>query len=469
VTSFDVRIWSVDARRGKKTTYRVRWVVAGRPFSDSFTTKELAEAYRAKLKAAARAGEGFSEDTGLPESAERKRRELSFYDHALEFMAAAWPKAAAKSRISLVETLSRVVPVLVRDLPGRPDPDTLRSALRKKLNQGSYPGELDEDERKATAWIARASRPVGALTDDSAVCDVLDALASRLDGKPAAPDYFSRRRRVLHRVLAYAVRKQRIERNPLSKGNLPEGWTAPQPPDDAIDPRAVGSPGLIADMLNACGHVGRRQGKRFRAFYGCMYYAMMRPSEVAALTAAGCHLPETGWGYLIFADASPAAGKAYTDDGQVHEHRGLKGRTKGRPTPQSRRPVRKVPVPPELIELLRAHIEAFGMAPDGRLFRSENGNPLQPSTWWQVWQKARATSLTPEQLASPLLKRPYDLRHYGVTWRLNSGVPATEVAAWAGHSVEVLMRIYARCMTGLEDVWIGRMDGTLHLEDREKP
>jgi len=136
------------------------------------------------------------------------------------------------------------------------------------------------------------------------------------------------------------------------------------------------------------------------------------------------------------------------------------------PSPQARRPVRKVPIPPELVEPLRVHIATFGVAPDGRLFRSENGNPLQPSTWWQVWQKVRAAALTPEQLASPLLKRPYDLRHSGVTWRLNSGVPATEVAAWAGHSVEVLTRIYARCTTGLEDVWISRMDGTLHLEDR---
>jgi len=58
------------------------------------------------------------------------------------------------------------------------------------------------------------------------------------------------------------------------------------------------------------------------------------------------------------------------------------------------------------------------------------------------------------------------------TWGSSSVVvtgptpPGTGVrSAWAGHSVEVLMRIYARCMTGLEDVWISRMDGTLHLED----
>ena len=396
---------------------------------------------------------------------ERKRRDISVYQHAAEFTAAAWPAAAAKTRVSLIETLATVVPVVVRDLPGAPDPGVLRHALTIKLNQGQHAGQLDDDEAKALAWLARASRPVSALEDPSLVCDVLDVLAARLDGTPAAPEYFSRRRRVLHRALGFAVRKKRLTTNPLSKANLPEGWTPPQAPDDALDPRAVGSPALVADMLKACDTIGKRQGPRFTAFYGCMFYALMRPSEVAALTKAGCHLPPTGWGHLIFADASPAAGRAYTDDGQVHEHRGLKGRTKGRPNPRARRPVRKVPIPPELVQLLRTHMQTFGTAPDGRLFRSENGNPIQPSTWWQVWQKVRAASLTPDQLATPLMKRPYDLRHSGITWRLNSGVPATEVAAWAGHSVEMLMRVYARCVAGLEGVWIGRMDQALHLEE----
>ena len=179
--------------------------------------------------------------------------------------------------------------------------------------------------------------------------------------------------------------QEKAHQEPAQQANLPEGWTPPQAPDDTLDPRAVGSPALVADMLKACGTVGRRQGPRFQAFYGCMFYALMRPSEVAALTKASCHLPETGWGHLTFADASPAAGRAYTDDGQVHEHRGLKGRTKGRPAPHARRPVRKVPIPPQLVELLRIHIATYGTAPDGRLFRSETGNPIQPSTWWQVW------------------------------------------------------------------------------------
>jgi integrase len=94
-------------------------------------------------------------------------------------------------------------------------------------------------------------------------------------------------------------------------------------------------------------------------------------------------------------DLEVAPTTAYTDDGAVHEHRGLKGRTKGRPDPSARRPVRKVPIPPQLVALLRYHIQTHGVARDGYLFRSERGSPIQPSTWWKVWQKVRAASLTP--------------------------------------------------------------------------
>jgi integrase len=50
------------------------------------------------------------------------------------------------------------------------------------------------------------------------------------------------------------------------------------------------------------------------------------------------------------------------------------------------------------------------------------------------------------------MRRPYDLRRSGNTWRLNSGVPATKIAAWAGHSVEMLLRVYARCVARPDDV-----------------
>ena len=463
--SFKVRIWAVEARPGRSP--RVRWVVDGRPFSESFATKPLADAFRSQLVTLARKGEPFDTETGLPRSLLRSRLDVTFLAHAREFAAWAWPAASAKNRASILETLTRVVPVVARDAPGAPDQGVLRRALAKNLNQGGHGGAPDQAEARALAWLEKSSRPVSALEDNAVVCDVLDALAVNLDGQAAAPGYFSRRRRVLHKMLGYAVRKKRLDKNPVSKGNLPEGWSPPKAPDAVVDPRCVGSPALIAGMLTACNDVGRRQGPRFTAFFACMYYAMMRPAEVSALTLAGCHLPETGWGYLAFADSTPAAGRAFTDDGRVHEDRGLKGRNRGRPDTGSRarRPSRRVPIPPELVVILREHITRFGTGSDGRLFRSESGRPLPPSTYSRVWKKTRALSLTVGQLGTPLLARPYDLRHSGITWRLNSGIPATQVAEWAGNSVEVLMRVYARCMTGLEDLWIARMDEALHLED----
>ena len=191
-----------------------------------------------------------------------------------------------------------------------------------------------------------------------------------------------------------------------------------------------------------------------------MFYALMRPSEVAALTKTGCHLPEQGWGHLTFADSSPAAGRPTPTTAPSTSTAASKAAPKAGP-PEARRPARQVPIPPQLVTLLRDHLQAYGTAPDGRLFRSERGTPLQPSTWWQVWQKVRAASLTPEQLATPLMKRPYDLRHSGITWRLDSGVPDAQVAAWAGHSVEMLRRVYAGRAQGLEGIWITRMDQTL--------
>ena len=43
---------------------------------------------------------------------------------------------------------------------------------------------------------------------------------------------------------------------------------------------------------------------------------------------------------------------------------------------------------------------------------------------------------------------PHDLRHAAVSTWLNGGVPPTTVAEWTGHSVEVLLRIYAKCLDG---------------------
>jgi integrase len=51
---------------------------------------------------------------------------------------------------------------------------------------------------------------------------------------------------------------------------------------------------------------------------------------------------------------------------------------------------------------------------------------------------------------SQLAETPYALRHAAVSTWLNAGV-GPQVAEWAGHSVEVLLRVYAKRIAGQQD------------------
>jgi integrase len=62
---------------------------------------------------------------------------------------------------------------------------------------------------------------------------------------------------------------------------------------------------------------------------------------------------------------------------------------------------------------------------------------------------------------------PYGLRHAAVSTWLNGGVPPTVVAEWAGHSVEVLLRIYAKCLDGSDALIRWRVEAALEYADAD--
>lgn len=107
---------------------------------------------------------------------------------------------------------------------------------------------------------------------------------------------------------------------------------------------------------------------------------------------------------------------------------------------------------PELSLMLWTHIQEFGTSPDGKLFRGIRGGELLTITIGRAWIAARRTVLTPEELRSPLARRIYDFRHACLSTWLNGGVAPTQVAEWAGHNVNVLLRIYAKCLAGQDDL-----------------
>jgi integrase len=134
------------------------------------------------------------------------------------------------------------------------------------------------------------------------------------------------------------------------------------------------------------------------AFYGCLYYATLRPSEAVMLRESDLHLPKRGWGMIVLASSASRAGTAWTDHGTARQERGLKHRAEHE--------TRTIPIPPELVKLLRAHIKRYGTISDGRIFQTARGGILQDSAYGEVWTEARKQALTPAHCRSPLAAAP---------------------------------------------------------------
>jgi Phage integrase family len=122
---------------------------------------------------------------------------------------------------------------------------------------------------------------------------------------------------------------------------------------------------------------------------------------------------------------------------------------------------RSVPCPPPLTKLLQEHLAELGGEPAEPLFRGLHGRPLATITYRRAWNRARQAALSDEEYRSPLARRPYDLRHACLSTWLNGGVPPTQVAEWAGHSVEILLRVYAKCLEGQHEIAKRRIAATL--------
>lgn len=51
-----------------------------------------------------------------------------------------------------------------------------------------------------------------------------------------------------------------------------------------------------------------------------------------------------------------------------------------------------MPIPPDLVTLLRWHLVAYGAAPDGRLFRTQRGGLIQDTGYGEVWAEGPRAS-----------------------------------------------------------------------------
>jgi integrase len=463
----DVRIWAIRQNKSsKRSSFEVRWKTADKTHSATRRTKALADSFQSDLRQAAKRGEEFDVESGLPismleaQQAAEPDKPVTFLAFAQEYVTRLWPHDAPKTRDSRSDALATVIPALTADEPGRPDAKELRGVLRKYLllPPDKRPQPPD-DVVNTIRWLETASLPITALGEARHVRAALDALTVNMDGTKSGATTIARKRGVFFNILEYAVEIETLPANPIPKLK----WKPPKT-SQTVDPRVVVNPDQARALLEAVKQVGdlqRGRGERLSAMFACMYYAAMRPSEVIGLRKTDCKLPAKGWGTITLSKSRPEVNTKWSDTGDAHEERGLKHRAED--------DVRPVPIPPVLVKILRAHIDNYGVTLDGRLFRSERGKPVASTAYTEVWQKARRLALTPEQVASPMAGRPYDLRHAAVSLWLNGGVAPTEIAQRAGHSVEVLLRVYAKCVSGQEEIANRRIEEILSTGEEAEP
>ena len=446
MSAFDVRIHAIRRRPDRRRPFEVRWHAGGRARSRSFITRGLADSYRAELIRAARKGLDFSPGTGEPASwAAPEAATISWLEHAAAYAAMKWPLAAACTRAGIADALATITPALLAPGRGGPPAAVLRAALYgHAFNPARASTDPGPPAAVALAWAWHHCLPLTALADPQVTRRALDALILRMDGTRAAATTITRKCAVFHGCLGYAAELGLLEANPLDRIT----WRPPRSPGSA-GPRSAATPAEVQAILAEVTQIR----PELTAFFGCLYYAALRPAEAVALRASSCTLPSRGWGQLALTGSLPRSARTWTANGTPREPRGLKHRPEGA--------IRTVPIPPQLADLLRWHLRAFGCAEDGRLFRGARGGPLSESRYGRVWHQARTAAIPEDGTGTWPVRRPYDLRHAALSLWLASGAPPAEIAARAGHSVRVLLTIYAHCIPGCDQIASQHIDRAL--------
>lgn len=399
--------------------------------------------------AAARAGETFSLVTGEPVSWAVRRE--TFYTLARAYVRQQWGDASPGTRSATAAALaSFTLAYVAAGKRNRPDGALLRRALKSWAFCAASDGHTPPaDIAAALDWIAEASRPVAGLGDVAAARALLDAGTRKVDGSASSANTQRNRRQTLSGLLSFAVEQGFFATNPLSGVRIKRAATV-----DAVNPGDVPDIQQARRLLGVLAAAPRVRERHLRAFFAVMFYAGCRPGEVRGLRERDLTLPASGWGRVTVAVNTPEVKGNWTDEGGIFTQRQLKHRAVGA--------VRPVPIPPALVAILRAHLDTWGTAPDGRLFWSGTDfGHVSGNTYRAAWQWARKHALSAEEIAGGLATRPYDLRHGNASMLFNANVAHTEVARRLGHSVHVLLTTYAHWVTGLEEAANAQVDEVL--------
>jgi integrase len=422
----DVSVYSVQRRSGErhKRPWITRWSADGRQRSRSFRTKAEAERFRSGLLVAVQSGEAFDPETGEPMSWQPFPDQMRAHEWARRWLAEQWPEWAPRTRVSAVEALARLVPLLAAPTAPEP-PAAIRAHLVLSLPPGGS-GQDDDAEQWLEQWclqLGQLSRPILAVVDQR--------LVVRDDGEPLGPATAGRFRKVSRACIRRAVELGVLETDPWPPAPRGRSKRKATHITRAVSIRSLPDPATMAVVIDAIAS-HQPASRTYRVMTAVAYYAGLRPSEVVMIRAKSLELPERGWGRIEVTEADIAFDQP--------------GEPKTGP--------RSVPIPRQLVDLLQEWIDENGFSDDDLLFRTRTGRRPTASNWSRALQRAlRETGCDSLRI--------YDCRHAAATTWLGAGVPLGEVAKRMGHGVETLVSTYVGALVGDDTLANERIEAAL--------
>jgi integrase len=212
---------------------------------------------------------------------------------------------------------------------------------------------------------------------------------------------------VLVRVLEQAVRDGIIERNPARI----TGWQREylRTEDELDDPRSLALPDWSALIRLSDALVANSFGNH-RVWGDVVTFAACTAARIGEVS--GCRVKDVNinnWVWTVRRQTTPSPG------GLIDK--GTKGKR-----------ARVVPLIPEIHELILRRIASTDGNPDARLFTGPRGGRITTA----VLRDATSWDEVVTKLGYEHLRR-HDLRHTGLTWMADAGVPIHHLRKIAGH------------------------------------
>jgi integrase len=213
----------------------------------------------------------------------------------------------------------------------------------------------------------------------------------------------------LVRVMEQALRDGIIDRNPARVTGWQQEYKRAE--DELDDPRSLALPDwfsltTLADALVA------RSSREYRGWGDVVLFAAATAARIGEVS--GCRVGDIDtaswtWTWTVRRQTTPSPG------GLVDK--GTKGKR-----------ARTVPLIEDIRDLITRRIALVGNDPDGRLFTGPRGGRITTA----VLRDATSWDEVVKKLGYDHLRR-HDLRHTGLTWMADAGVPVHHLRKIAGH------------------------------------